>query len=937
MTMLLPFIPTAKAEQPGSIKDQIRAYANTIKRSDSADDAATELAYHGIRGGGKKLTMSSTGAMASTILNSEVFQDGLAILLEDLLESVQRLDMQNVPDVHLDFCWYGADSRYTGDILTGANEYPDNLDWKFSAHGHSGSLNSNDNALEWMVGNCRATTVIDCIKDSGTQKTYKLTMNFEDRFDFDTANTGGFKKLLSAVGMKLFKEFDWGFTVTMEIVAPYSYESCSHGSGAYHWTYDSTNLTMISDGSGEYIQNNASHHSFTSQNGKIQDYYELDKTIRLYHNKPWVLEYDVQKPDIILFSPIKNTVTKTHPLIIQRGRDTIFVSSRNYYNDETSSTDTSDSIYSYDYCGTALYSLYRFVYTYTYTMRLENELLPDGGNQIYLTAIELETGNTVIDRLPMDDQYQGIGWGGKISMTSEENNLFSGKDILINYIGNKVGGLCEGVQDIRIWENGKDGGSGTYWEETTVAPTCTTDGYTIRKCSCCGLTERINGGAALGHRYGEWTQVLAPGCGAAGKMERKCTGCGDTQQQEVAALIHEYGEYVSDGNATCTQDGTASASCIHCGTKITQEAPGSALGHSMSSWVTRVAPTCKTAGEEHRACTRCDYGESRELPALGHDHKAVVTAATCIDQGFTTHTCANCGDSYIDGYTDPQGHTWKNANAIHLECIRCDYEEGGFPVTLTMPEMDRPIPGEIWADGVSLPLEQKDGQYLVYLPHDQVTNLVLCTTNETATEDVHTQYPDSMKVWMLNYQDGAYTATYVPEFDDLLTYAGCSIRITGVKGIRMITSVNKDTKNALTGAGLAGYTLAEYGTALAWAADLENGLVLGQEYTKSNFAYKKGEADPVYAQTDDAVQYTNVLVGFDDDQCIPDIAMRPYIILEDAEGNEITIYGGTIYRSIGYIAWQNRDAFKPGSASYEYVWGIIHHVYGDRFDEEYQK
>ena len=92
----------------------------------------------------------------------------------------------------------------------------------------------------------------------------------------------------------------------------------------------------------------------------------------------------------------------------------------------------------------------------------------------------------------------------------------------------------------------------------------------------------------------------------------------------------------------------------------------------------------------------------------------------------------------------------------------------------------------------------------------------------------------------------------------------------------------------------------------------------------------------MFAQTAELTQYTNVLVGFSDDQCIPDIVMRPYIILSDAEGNQVTLYGGSIYRSIGYIAWQNRNVFQPGSASYDYVWGIIHHVYGDRFDEDYK-
>ncbi len=40
-----------------------------------------------------------------------------------------------------------------------------------------------------------------------------------------------------------------------------------------------------------------------------------------------------------------------------------------------------------------------------------------------------------------------------------------------------------------------------------------------------------------------------------------------------------------------------------------------------------------------------------------HSYKAVVTAPTCTEKGYTTHTCS-CGDSYVDTYTDALGHAW---------------------------------------------------------------------------------------------------------------------------------------------------------------------------------------------------------------------------------------------------------------------------------------
>ena len=40
-----------------------------------------------------------------------------------------------------------------------------------------------------------------------------------------------------------------------------------------------------------------------------------------------------------------------------------------------------------------------------------------------------------------------------------------------------------------------------------------------------------------------------------------------------------------------------------------------------------------------------------------HSYTAVVTAPTCTEKGYTTHTCS-CGDSYVDTYTDALGHAW---------------------------------------------------------------------------------------------------------------------------------------------------------------------------------------------------------------------------------------------------------------------------------------
>ena len=75
-----------------------------------------------------------------------------------------------------------------------------------------------------------------------------------------------------------------------------------------------------------------------------------------------------------------------------------------------------------------------------------------------------------------------------------------------------------------------------------------------------------------------------------------------------------------------------------------------------------------------------------------HSYKAVVTAPTCTEKGYTTHTCA-CGDSYVDTYVDALGHAWDSGKVTKeptetetgvktFTCTRC-----GETKTETIPKL----------------------------------------------------------------------------------------------------------------------------------------------------------------------------------------------------------------------------------------------------------
>ena len=63
------------------------------------------------------------------------------------------------------------------------------------------------------------------------------------------------------------------------------------------------------------------------------------------------------------------------------------------------------------------------------------------------------------------------------------------------------------------------------YSASTVAPTCTAQGYTLHSCSC-GDSYKDSYTAALGHDYRE--TVVAPTATAQGYTEHTCTRCGDS-------------------------------------------------------------------------------------------------------------------------------------------------------------------------------------------------------------------------------------------------------------------------------------------------------------------------------------------------------------------------------------------------------------------------
>ena len=251
----------------------------------------------------------------------------------------------------------------------------------------------------------------------------------------------------------------------------------------------------------------------------------------------------------------------------------------------------------------------------------------------------------------------------------------------------------------------------------SVDPTCLTLGYDRYLCVDCGMIEKRDYEAALGHAY-QSVVIRDATCEVPGKTIDICERCGNVKETDLPQTEHEFSTTVVP--ATCTSPGYTLRECTVCGewhieditsalphnyvsktTPATCEGGGRTLhicegcgssfitdytdplGHSWDEGKEITGATCTGEGMTEYTCVRC--GATRlegdeaagHIPgdpatctqpqlctkcgavivnALGHDYETVVTEPTCTEMGYTTYTCSRCGDTYKGDYTEAAGH-----------------------------------------------------------------------------------------------------------------------------------------------------------------------------------------------------------------------------------------------------------------------------------------
>ena len=179
--------------------------------------------------------------------------------------------------------------------------------------------------------------------------------------------------------------------------------------------------------------------------------------------------------------------------------------------------------------------------------------------------------------------------------------------------------------------------------QTVTPPACTEEGFTRYICAC-GYTYDGEFVSPTGHDPAQ--TVTPPTCTEEGFTRYTCA-CGYTYDGDfVSPTGHEMTQTVT--LPTCTEEGFTHYACA-CGYEYDGD-PVPPAGHELTQTVT--SPTCAEAGYIHYACGVCNYErDSDPIPPLNHANTVdTVFYPTILRDGYTLHTCTDCGQSYEDSF-----------------------------------------------------------------------------------------------------------------------------------------------------------------------------------------------------------------------------------------------------------------------------------------------
>ncbi len=214
------------------------------------------------------------------------------------------------------------------------------------------------------------------------------------------------------------------------------------------------------------------------------------------------------------------------------------------------------------------------------------------------------------------------------------------------------------------------------YSSSTIAPTCTEDGYTTYICEC-GDTYNGNYVNKLGHNYIHHQEKKATCTEIGWNAYDTCSRCDYTTYEKISALGHELLHH--DGQeATCTEIGwNAYDTCSEC--SYTTYVEIAAFGHNLISYEKQEATCSEVGWNAYDTCSRCDYTTYEKISALGHTEEILqAVEATCTQTGLSEgKKCLVCNEITLEQtVTEALGHSEEILQAVEATCTQTGLTEG---------------------------------------------------------------------------------------------------------------------------------------------------------------------------------------------------------------------------------------------------------------------
>ncbi|MBQ3008485.1 MAG: hypothetical protein IJD80_02745 [Oscillospiraceae bacterium] len=398
------------------VEKMVKAYAAEVYMPNAGSDAIEQLLYFSIFSRKPTLKLTRTSPLVAAVWNTVLFQEGLIEGTTDTVFYMQKNGAKTL-ETKGGVQWRSYGSSYS---INGASSQL------------KSNLSANDYAMTYVIGGMAVALDIAETKRNSTSASYVISVKISDDFDFNGEYSGAdelgydatFEKYLTGIGGilggNLLNEFYWEFESKFSIEVPFKYY-CNHLTGSYRWEFNAENKNIYAIETNNFIPNRVENIPVESQNGKQRYFYRMNDTVKLLHDKPWYVEYEMVGQTLII-SPTASSYSVSSPSIFQVSRNRTHF--REYVPDENGKIVCGDYGLPWK---TDIANRVKYLYT------LENVPHGDNKNTIWCRVYDSENGECLIET-PLIHHYKYDEDRNYIYTHTDETCAY-GDDFYLEFIG----------------------------------------------------------------------------------------------------------------------------------------------------------------------------------------------------------------------------------------------------------------------------------------------------------------------------------------------------------------------------------------------------------------------------------------------------------------------------------------------------------------------